>query len=181
MGAVRSTTRTQVVKNTTKRRNVGAIIDQNMLGVAAGMAATSAVQGMLEPLKARVPQQFQKFIDPAMAVVGYTVSQKAKNPIIRGIGLGVMAEGVKGTVQVIMGVMKPATTAPAMPAAPGQPQMPAGNMGATYYLPLPNMSGIGNIPTMMAGSENQLAPLPNMGGAYEQGDYLPLGWDSGNR
>lgn len=176
VGAVRTVTRTRTVKAKTKRRSVGAIIDKNMVGVAVGMAMTGIAQGMIEPLKQRVPANMRKLVDPLLAVAGYAVSQRAKNPILRGVGLGVMAEGVKNTTQLVMGVVKPAApmvTAPA--AAPGM--QPGANVG-TYYLPLPNMSGIGEIPNMIASVDNQYATLPDMGYANPNEPYLPLGWDA---
>jgi len=184
VGAVRTVTRTRTVKAKTQRRNVGAIIDKNMVGVAVGMALTGVAQGMIEPLKARVPANMRKLVDPALAIAGYAVSQRAKNPILRGVGLGIMAEGVKNTTQLVMGVVKPA--APVITAPAGGPGMPPGNMsnmGATYYMPLPSMGRtMGEIPDVIAGinlnSDNKYATLPDMGYANVNEPYLPLGWDA---
>lgn len=181
VGAVKTVYKTRTVKAATKRRSVGAIIDKQMLSIAGGMALTGVVQGMIEPFRGKLPVMAQKFVDPAMVIVGYMGSQKLRNPIAKGVALGLMAAGVKNTTQLIMGMVQPAPMIPQVVPQPG------GRTNVGYngdmYMALPNMSGvsgfIGTIEQSIAGADNDLVRLDqNVGGEYTEGNYLPLGWDS---
>lgn len=187
VGAVRrrSSTRTKT-KTVTRRRSVGAIIDNTLPQLAAGMALTGVIQGAIAPLRARVPMQMAKFVDPVIAILAYKGSQYFKNPVAKGACLGLMKSGVDGTVGVIMGAMgkapmpmTPAVIAPpqqaAAAAASGYTALPT--MGADIYMPLP-ASSLGEIRTYLAGNlnDNSYATIaPNETGE-SQVYNMPLGW-----
>lgn len=164
------TTTTRTVH--TKRRSVGAIVDSAMAKVAMGMAIESIVTNMfIKPLRAKVPMGAQMFIDPALVIAGYQISVKAKSPVLRGVGLGIMKNGVDGTVTTLRAKLGG--------KIPG-----LGDMGTYYQLPQPTMGEIpqmlGEIPQYLAGGGMMNSNLPMMGDsslAPQDQPYLPLGWN----
>lgn len=168
--------RTTVKKKTVKRRSVGAIVDSQMAYIAGGMALTSVAQGLLQPLILRLPANVQKFSGPVIAIAAYKGSTYFKQPLVKGIMLGLMKGGVDDTVSLVRG-----TVGRGLPG-----------MGATYIdLPSPNLGeirdflGADYIPQTVgyAGEDNSMATLPNMGYTDINGNtgyepYLPLGWDA---
>lgn len=177
-------------KSTTKRRNISGIIDQNMLLVAGGMAVTSAVIGAIEPFRSKLPTAAQKLVDPTLAVIGYAVGTKAKNPFLRGMGFGIMAVGVTKTTQLIMGMSSQSAAPVQVVPVPVKPANQTGvtpvnpnsyitasmaGIGQDFYMPLPNISGVGYIGSVdYTGGGNAYQQQEDM---YAQANrpYLPLG------
>lgn len=179
VGAVTTTTR----KTTTKRRSVGSIIDQQLPKMALGMALTGTVQGLLAPFRSRIPGQFAKLVDPAMVVLAYGGAMKFKNPIVKGVCLGLMKNGVDGTVGVVMAALGkgPQPVAPAVIAPPAQMQaaqyagMPS--VGASdFFIPINGVGSIGEIKDYLGTIEATIAGGEM--GSYSDGNYLPLGFRS---
>lgn len=166
---------TTTKKTVTRRKSVGAIIDANMVQIAGGLALTSVAEGFLAPIKAKIPQNMQKFADPIVAILAYKGSTYFKNPIAKGVCLGLMKSGVDGTVKVItgaMGVQQPSVTPPP-PQTPNR-QM---TMGDIYVpLPTPNIGEIKAFLGATTSSDNPYATMSNMGNVDQA--YLPLGWDA---
>lgn len=167
VSGVRTTTRTTTTRKRTK--SVGAVVDRHMLNLAVGMALKSTVDAVLiDPITKRVPTNLAMVIDPVKAVVGYMATKKFKSPIIQGVALGVMADGVNGTVKSILGKM-PMLSKPLIPA--GTPSV------SGWQLPNPSMGEIpqylgslGEIPQYL-GNIND-SPIPNMAGT-DMGDIAP--------
>jgi hypothetical protein len=76
---------------------------KNIVPMAVGMAGGVAVQHFaLRPLEAKIAQSVPmaaKFMAVGEIVLGGYIALTAKNPIMKGIGLGVMAGGVQTGVK----------------------------------------------------------------------------------
>ena len=172
---------TSTRKVTTKRRSVGQIIDKQLPMMALGMALTGTVQGIIAPFRNRIPGQFAKFVDPVMMVIGYNAAMKMKNPIAKGVALGIMKNGVDGTVGVVMAALGkgPQPTAPAVVAPPAQVQAAQyaqmQSVGADIFIPMNGVGSIGEIKDYLGTIEQTIAGNGNNMSTYADGSYLPLG------
>lgn len=99
---------TAAVGRRRRRRGVGSTgsassLVKQVIPMAVGMAAGVAAQHfILRPLEAKIAAHMPmaaKFFAGAEILLGGYVALKAKNPIVRGAGLGIMAGGVQGVTK----------------------------------------------------------------------------------
>lgn len=100
---------TAAVGRTTPRKrrrsvgNTGGSLMKQVVPLAVGMAAGAAAQHfVLRPLEHKIAEKFPqgaKFFALGEVILGGYVALKAKNPIIKGAGLGIMAGGVHSGVK----------------------------------------------------------------------------------
>lgn len=184
VGAVTTTTRRKVTTSTRRRKSVGAIIDNTMPQLALGMALTGVAQGLIAPLRSKVPPGAAKFVDPAIAILAYKGSTMFKNNVVKGVMLGLMKSGVDGSVGVIMAALgkgpTPMTPSVIQPQAQQQAAAASGYsalpmMGADVYMPLP-APALGEIRNYLAGAmnDNAYATIPPNEGSSEFN--MPIGW-----
>ncbi len=90
-----------------RRRRVGATsaggLMKQVIPMAVGMAAGVGIQHfVLRPIEAKLAQRVPmaaKFMALGEIVLGGFIALKAKNPIMKGVGLGIMAGGVQTGVK----------------------------------------------------------------------------------
>lgn len=90
-----------------RRRSVGSTsatgIIKQVIPMAVGMAGGVALQHfILRPIEAKIARHMPmaaKFFAGAEVLLGGYVALKAKNPLVRGAGLGIMAGGVQGVAK----------------------------------------------------------------------------------
>jgi hypothetical protein len=96
-----------VGKTRRKRRSVSGTgakgLMKQVVPMAVGMAAGVGAQHfLLRPLEAKIAARFPmaaKFMSVGEIILGGFIALKAKNPIIKGAGLGIMAGGVQSGVK----------------------------------------------------------------------------------